>query len=178
MPELKKIFKPKLTSIQAFDGKKELQRKAVDVDDLIRGIMLEFKTQKGWSTRELARRCGLTQQTVATYLTASRSKNSGRIALITHLCAGLNLSVVDLMKMHPVIQEQESEGAWIEEVAQTMKINDLSHATKDKIEEIMILASALDCFEIVVDQALGLLRSMASAQNLTLKEAQKRSVFI
>jgi transcriptional regulator with XRE-family HTH domain len=176
MGELKKRQRVRGVQFQGFDAQNDsIKIKGMNLDDVVKGIILDYKNHKGWSTREMARRCGLRQQTLTTYLNDS-NENGGRIAILTHLCAGLGLDPVELFLLHPDIETQEGDGYWQNKLQRQVNTANVSQAMKEKLEEIVILSTHLDCFNIVVEQSLALVRSMASAQKVDLKKARKSAL--
>ena len=76
MGELKKRQKVRSVHLDAFDAQDDaIKIKGTNLDDVVKGIILDYKNQKGWSTRQMARRCGLRQQTLTTYLNEVKSTN-------------------------------------------------------------------------------------------------------
>ena len=176
MGELKKRQKVRSVQFEGFDAQDDsIKIKGMNLDDVVKGIILDYKNQKGWSTRQMARRCGLRQQTLTTYLNDA-NENGGRIAILTHLCAGLGRDPVELFLLHPDIEIQEGEEYWQYKLQRQINTVNVPPNVKNKLEELVILATYLYCFNNVVDQSLALVRSIAESQKVNLKQAKKNAI--
>ncbi len=74
-------------------------RSGVDIDEILRAILFDMKRDNKWtSTAEMARRIGVPQQTLATFMDES-GPGTG-IETISKVCAALRLSPIDLLQRH------------------------------------------------------------------------------
>lgn len=85
--------------VRVHTGGQESRRIGVNLDDVVREILLSLKHQNRWeSTAAMARRLGLKQQTVATFIDESRSGTT--IATLSTICAALQESPVAFFQRH------------------------------------------------------------------------------
>jgi DNA-binding Xre family transcriptional regulator len=159
--ELSKAPRPKSTEFVSVVGKKQKRKKELNLDDVFRGIILEVKEAHDLSTRALAKKMGVRQQTLSTFLTPGETQGC-RLALVSRLCASLDLSPVELFQIHPVFASDHGD------LIARIRSN-LSEETWVKFVEIIVVAQALSISEVWIEQAHSLVMSFAESQNHSTK---------
>ncbi len=90
--------------VQAIDvliktGSTEMKRQGADLDDVLRAVIFDIREDNKWgSTAETARRLGLPQQTLASFMDEKRLGTS--IATLSTICAALQQTPIEIFHRH------------------------------------------------------------------------------
>lgn len=162
MPEIKKSPKQAFIEFQSESpGGKKSKRKGPDLDSTLRGVILELKESHNLSTASLARKMGVRQQTLSTFMSPGETQGC-RLALLSRLCAAFNLTPIEIFQISPFFAEDHAS------VAASLKA-DLDKESWVQFLELVVVGQALSITDVWIEQAHTLVMSFAESQNRSTK---------
>tara|TARA_R100000808_G_scaffold6975_1_gene20462 strand:+ start:1005 stop:1517 length:513 start_codon:yes stop_codon:yes gene_type:complete len=132
-------------------------RRAINLDDVVREILIKFRAEWDLSTRELAARLGLSPQTIHGFLDESRP--GGRIRIITHLCAALQETPATLFSRSESFASLDTN--FTHQFRGLLNSSPLSEEASSQLVEVLTLAKKYGLFEVLVAQAHGFVTAFA-----------------
>ena len=172
MAELKKAPRVRTVKVKVKRGGKEATVTGPNLDDVLRGIVIQWKNHLDISTNEAAKRLGVTQQTLSSFLNPEQTAGC-RLELVSKICAALDLTPASLFSMHTLFKE-EYEFRPQEHVQHLRGI--IGDEMWEKAWQALTIASAIGMGPSVIEQAYNLAVSLAKAQGQDVGEVLKRSV--
>lgn len=169
MPEMFK--RPKIRSIEVTikDGSAERKAKGPDLNDVLRGIVIDLRNAWGLSTRALAFRLGVRQQTLAGFIDQDLDQGT-RIEVLSRICAALDMTADEVFALHPQYATGgKSERAW------GMVKNSLDDKTLELLMESVLIGSKLGVLPGLVSSMRQMVEGVAEAQEIDTASSAKEA---
>jgi DNA-binding Xre family transcriptional regulator len=126
---------------------------------VLRGVLVDLRNAWGMSTRQLAFRLGVRQQTMAAFLDPEVDQGT-RLETVSAICGALNLSISELFELHPNYGSQSSDRRW------QMLRNSISAKALDEFVETAMLAAQVGTIDKLISNQLEMVRAIAEAQGI------------
>ena len=155
--------------VPAAKGDSGGRRTGFNLDDVLRGVLIEWKEARGYSTNQAAHELGLRQQTLSSFLSEDEPRGC-RLEFVSKVCAGMGITPIELFSRHEVFQEPDSQDASV----MSHFREGLSEDGWRKAVEVVFAAHALGITEVVVEQSHSLVMALAESQRLKVDEVMPR----
>jgi len=133
--------------------------KAPDLNDVLRGVLVDLRNAWGMSTRQLAFRLGVRQQTLSAFLDPEADQGT-RLETVSAICGALDMSISDLFELHPVYGGQKTDRRW------QMLRNSISSKALDEFVETAMLGAQVGTIDKLISNQLEMVRAIAEAQGI------------
>ena len=143
--------------------------KCPDLNDVLRGVVIDLRNAWGLSTRALSMRLGVRQQTMSGFLDKDMDQGT-RVDTLSRMCGALGLNVAELFALHPGYDTGiRSERAW------SMVKNSLDTGTLEKFIEAVLIGAQIGVLPSVIDNMHTMIHSLAKAQGLETAHAKREA---
>ena len=171
MAEIKKAPKPRKIRVKVPIGDGDTTtRTGIDIDDVLRGVLVELRNKWGCSTRQLAQRIGLPQQSISGYLD-KRIDHSARIIMLSRICAALETTPGALLATAPAYRDLQDvdriDPEWLDIGLA------LTQENRQAMLEISLICAHADIARQVIEPTLTMARAFAKANGLDLDAIAK-----
>jgi len=163
MSELKK--RPRIQAIQfeVEEAGRTKKKKGADLNDVLRGVLVDLREAWSIPTKTLGKRLGLSQQTISKFLDADRPQGT-RLDTLSKICAALNSGPGEVLSMHPDYEaEPGADSRW------TLLKNSLPEKSLDQLVETIVLGANLDLMPTIIENQHIMVKRLVSSKDL--KEA-------
>ena len=111
------------------------------------------------STRQLAFRLGVRQQTLSAFLDPEADQGT-RLETVSAICGALDMSISDLFELHPVYGGQKTDRRW------QMLRNSIGSKALDEFVETAMLGVQVGTIDKLISNQLEMVRAIAEAQGI------------
>ena len=163
--------RPRIRSIEidVKDAGNERTIKAPDLNDVLRGVVIDLRNAWGLSTRALGFRLGLRQQTMSGFLDKDLDQGT-RIDTLSRMCGALGMNVAELFALHPSYDTGvRSERAW------SMVKNSLDNDTLEQFVECVLVGAQIGVLPTLIANMHEMVHSLAKAQGLDTSQSKKEA---
>jgi len=172
MAELTRAPKPRTEKIEVLSGTKMIERKAIDLDDVIRGVIIEYRDEHDISTRECAHRLGLKQQTLSGFL--DENGTGARVKMLSNVCAAMRVTPAQFFERHDLYSRTTvDDDDWIWDLKIAAKNIDLDRDSRDRLTKVIELAVKLDLADVLIAQAYGFVNSVSETKSSVEKPRRR-----
>ena len=161
-PEMSILSKrPKVRSldVEIVESGSKRTVKAKDLNDVLRGVLVDLRNSWGMSTRQLAFRLGVRQQTLSAFLDPEHDQGT-RLETLSEICAALGMSIGELFDLHPAYGEKAADRRW------QMLRNSISPEAVDQLVETAMLGAQVGTINKLIANQLEMVRAIAEAQGI------------
>ena len=173
MSEMTKRPKVRTIDFEIREAGESRQCKAVDLNDVLRGVLIEMRNAWGLSTRALAMRLGVRQQTVSGFLDSDLDQGT-RVDTLSRMCGALDMNVAELFALHPIYRgEDRADRAW------SMVKNSVDGKTLELFVESCLVGAQIGVLPGLIANMHSMVMSLAKAQGIdtsTVKREAKKMV--
>ena len=165
MAEIKQVPPVRSLSVDPAKSTESEMRTGLNLDDVLRGVLVQWKEKKGFSTNQAAHELGVRQQTLSSFLSEDEPRGC-RLEFVSKVCAGMGVTPIELFARHEIFQ---TEGPAASSLLSHFR-EGLSEEAWQKAIEVVFAAHALGITEAVVEQCHSLVMSLAESQRLNLDQ--------
>ena len=139
----------------------------VDINSVLRGVLVQIRDDMGLSTAALARRLGLRQQSLSAMI--AETENRGfTLRLVSDVCAAMGISVGELFSLHPKYQSEMQDESWARIKSVT------SGEQRERLADSIQLSATLNLVDNQIDQALATAEAVAKTSGVVRASLKKR----
>lgn len=169
MPEFER--RPKIRNVK-FTIKEAGETKDVsgpDLNDIIRGVVIDLRNAWGLSTRQLAFRLGLSQNTLSGFIDSELDQGT-RLETLTRICASLDVTPGELFDLHPQFEEKvSSDRAW------AMIRNSLPEETVSQLLEAVLVGKQMNVLPGLIANLNEMVKGLAKSQSIDIRGAAREA---
>lgn len=169
MAELNK--RPRIRSIdfEIKDAGNTRNVKAQDLNDVLRGVLIDIRNAWGLSTRALSARLGVRQQTISGFLDADLDQGT-RVDTLSRLCGAMDMGVADLFALHPQYKSTTTNSrAW------AMVKNSLDQESQERFLEAVLVGAQMGVLPGMIANLNDMVVNLAKAQGIDTGTAKKQA---
>jgi len=154
--------------IEIVEGGTKKKIKAPDLNDVLRGIVVDLRNTWGMSTRQLSFRLGMRQQTLSAFLNSEIDQGT-RLETVSAICGALDMTISELFELHPVYGGQKSDRRW------HILRNSINAKALDELVETAMLGTKVGAIDKLISNQLEMMRALAEAQGIDVASVQKEA---
>ena len=147
--------------------------KCPDLNDVLRGVVIDLRNAWGLSTRALGMRLGVRQQTISGFLDKDIDQGT-RVDTLSRMCGALDMNVAELFALHPIYRgEDRADRAW------SMVKNSVDGKTLELFVESCLVGAQIGVLPGLISNMHSMVMSLAKAQGIdtsTVKREAKKMV--
>jgi len=163
--------RPKLKTLEVeiLDSGRREKRTGPDLNDVLRGVVIDLKNAWGLSTRAMAQRLGVRQQTFAAFIDDGMDQGT-RVETLARMCIALDMGPGELFEMHPDYGESRSaDRTW-----QILR-NSLPADSMATLLETVMIGNQLNVLPGFIKNMNEMVHNLAAAQGLDSSKVSKEA---
>ena len=133
--------------------------KSPNLNDVLRGVLVDLRNAWGISTRQLAFRLGVRNQTISAFLDPTLQQGT-RLETVASICGALDMTIGELFELHPGYGAAESDRRW------QMLRNSLSPQALDELIETAMIGAQIGTIDKMISNQREMVRAIAQAQGI------------
>lgn len=165
MPEFAKRPKIRTLEVEIQEGKSKRKAKGPDLNDVLRGVLLDLRNGWGLSTRQLAQRLGVRQQTLAGFLDSELDQGT-RVETLSRCCVAMGMTPGELFSLHP-----NYEGAVGSDPAWGVVRNSLPPESVTQLVETIVIGTQMGVLPGFIANLHDMVTNLAESQGLDTSSA-------
>lgn len=139
----------------------------VDLNSVLRGVLVQIRDDMGLSTAALARRLGLRQQSLSAMINATGNRGF-TLRLVSDVCSAMSVSVGELFSIHPKYQSDSQDESWA-------RIKSVTTAEqRDRLADAIQLLATLNLIDNQINQAVATAEAVAKTSGVVRASLKKR----
>tara|TARA_Y100001970_G_C14190771_1_gene835246 strand:- start:1239 stop:1766 length:528 start_codon:yes stop_codon:yes gene_type:complete len=154
--------------IEVVESGTKRKLKTPDLNDVLRGILVDLRNAWGMSTRQLAFRLGLRQQTLSAFLDLDADQGT-RMETLSAVCGALDMSASELFDLHPQYGKDAGDRRW------QMLRNSISPEAVDQLVETAMLGAQIGTIDKLIANQLEMVRAIGEAQGIDVASVKSEA---
>jgi len=139
----------------------------VDLNSVLRGVLVQIRDDMGLSTAALARRLGLRQQSLSAMINKTGDRGF-TLRLVSDICAAMSVSVGELFSLHPRYKSDSQDESWA-------RIKSVTTAEqRDRLADLIQLSATLNLIDHQIDHSLAIAEAVAKTSGVERASLENR----